>query len=86
MQTYIVGMQGTDWIKIGKTTNMECRLKTLQTGNPHLLTVLWLHDGDMESELHAIFDPFRVHGEWFTVGSTVAQRRLANVMGASDGG
>jgi len=49
-----------DFVKIGISNNPECRVRKLQTGNPHRLTLLAVMDGDRfkESELHQQFDDF----------------------------
>lgn len=60
--------QGNDGpIKIGHTTNVIRRLKSLQIGNPNWLQVLaTAHGGHpLESELHARFQHLRLIGEWF---------------------
>ena len=53
-------------MKIGHTTQSpEKRLKSLQTGQPMSLRLLWKVTGDFESALHVHFAAYRVRGEWF---------------------
>jgi hypothetical protein len=54
-------------VKIGFTTDVEERLRTLQTGNPKELNIQGLFNGDRdtEKELHELFEAFHVRGEWY---------------------
>lgn len=54
-------------IKIGYTTDLLKRLKTLQTGYPDLLEVLLAFPGKPEYEkaIHKQFEEYRLNGEWF---------------------
>ncbi|MFC9736065.1 GIY-YIG nuclease family protein [Streptomyces hydrogenans] len=64
---YVIGTPGSAIVKIGHAASPDERLRTLQTGNPAPLAVLWSHEGDSELEghLHATFAQYRVRGEWF---------------------
>lgn len=60
-------------IKIGKSNNVDKRLKSLQTGNPRKLTLMALikcrtpNDAHrLESKFHLMFKNDRVLGEWFS--------------------
>lgn len=60
--------------KLGKSSNVEQRLKTVQTGNPHKLIIEYrLAVTDMtkaESSLHSLFAAKRLRkgkGEWFVL-------------------
>lgn len=57
------------FVKIGKTTQKENRLATMQTANPfELVTVAIIDpdDGDeLEKALHKRFARYRHRGEWF---------------------
>jgi hypothetical protein len=64
---FIQGVSG-GCVKIGYTTNIQDRLKTLQTGSPIKLKVLYLIEGatpEQEKELHKKFNKYHSHGEWF---------------------
>jgi len=67
---YVIGQPGTSIVKIGVTRNVSSRLKSLQTGSPVPLAVLWWHPGsyDLEENLHAKFSEYRLAGEWFDFG------------------
>ena len=54
-------------IKIGVATNVQERLRTIQTGCPYPLEVLLTFPGDLEHEsyLHNIYADKRTSGEWF---------------------
>ncbi|WP_442809867.1 GIY-YIG nuclease family protein [Streptomyces sp. SR27] len=64
---YMIGEEGESVVKIGKANSPADRLPSLQTGNPTLLRILWVHEGDrqLEGHLHAVFADYRVRGEWF---------------------
>ena len=59
-------------VKIGRSTDPDRRLKSLQTGNSDPLTLVhvgWFHSEEearhCEEELHYRLDAWRVRGEWF---------------------
>lgn len=58
-----------DWVKIGKTNNINERLKALATGSPYLYKVhklVYTQDPfTLENTLHQIFNHLRGRGEWF---------------------
>jgi hypothetical protein len=58
---------GDDLIKIGHTTNLRSRLRSLRTAAPKELRVLLVIPGtrDDEQELHRKFQAHRAGGEWF---------------------
>ena len=63
---FIQGENGP--IKIGHTTGKPMtRLKSLQTGHPHKLTLLATAPGtkQMEKALHLRFRQYQLEGEWF---------------------
>lgn len=63
--TYVV-QQGEDGpVKIGKSANIEARLKQLQTGSPHALVLLLALPVDLERDLQERFGDYRLSGEWF---------------------
>jgi hypothetical protein len=88
---YLLGAEGLDLVKIGTTTDVDRRVRTMQTGLPLTLSVLWTCEGGRELE-QALHDMFRVHnrrGEWFDLTSlgdpvavvSEAARRLAPGLG-----
>lgn len=60
-------------VKIGRSGNIDQRLKNLQTGNPNELFVLgYIYSGDdraLEKEFHRRFADRRGRGEWFNIGA-----------------
>jgi len=62
---YFVEAVGAGLIKIGKSTNVLKRFRSLTTGCPHELKLLGCCDYHTESDLHARFKHLRTRGEWF---------------------
>ncbi len=58
---------GDDLIKIGHTTSLRSRLRSLRTAHPKELQILLVIPGlrDDEQDLHRRFAEFRVGREWF---------------------
>lgn len=72
MINYVYFVKSTNnLIKIGSTTNVERRLKQLQTGSPGELELLgYIETEDsyaLESKLHEEYKTLRVSGEWFNI-------------------
>lgn len=67
---YLIGPADGSVFKIGRTSNVENRLRSLQAGNPATLSVLWTAPGSVliECELHRWFENGWVRGEWFDFG------------------
>jgi hypothetical protein len=67
---YMIGTNGSDYIKIGIARDVFGRRDTLQTGNPfELVPVLTLHGSiALERRFHKALKDFHVRGEWFRVG------------------
>ena len=63
--TYLMGAEGSNFVKIGWARDPESRVAALQTGNPMTLSILWKVEGPYEARLHTEFAPYRVRGEWF---------------------
>ena len=64
-----------DCIKIGKSDNVERRLKEFQTGNSKKLSVVRTipckspkEAYDLEFFFHKMFKPFKQNGEWYKLG------------------
>ncbi|MFC7794627.1 GIY-YIG nuclease family protein [Streptomyces cinereoruber] len=69
-RTYLVGMEGSELTKIGRTTGtLKDRMMSLQTGQPAPLRPLLEVDGDYERALHTRFAAHRGRGEWFDLTS-----------------
>lgn len=55
-------------VKIGYAVNLDDRLRALQTGYPHPLSIVAVLPGApfrLESDLHQLFRADRLNGEWF---------------------
>ena len=55
------------FVKIGRTRDLDARLRTLRSGSPvplHLVLVL-AGDSEIEAAWHRHFAQYRRHGEWF---------------------
>lgn len=67
---YVIGNPKHRIAKIGITTNLPARLRTIQTGHPFRLEVLWSCPGGrrLESWLHEGLAARRLTGEWFDFG------------------
>lgn len=62
-------------VKIGTSTNVRNRLKALQTGLPGKVRIHYRTPGDeaLEGQLHRLFAPDHVSGEWFTYSAAIAR-------------
>ena len=82
---YLIRMEGTTFYKIGMSFDPLIRLRTLQTGNPHPLTLLITQAVvDMRSaelSLHRLFAAQRVPNrdirEWFDFGTSIGDVEIA---------
>lgn len=78
---YFIRNTGDGSIKIGYSASPRTRLCQLQTASPHKLQLLGAIEGgfDREREIHAIFEEFRLGGEWFR--GTPASMALVRLLG-----
>lgn len=82
---YLIGYrQGGMWhVKIGIAVNPAQRLKQLQTGNSHSLSILkaigCVSPRQVERRLHQQFRHYRQSGEWFKLNDSTLQH-LEQVM------
>jgi hypothetical protein len=67
--SWIYFVAGAGLTKIGLTTDLDERLRMLQAASPVALTLMLVIEGgrEVERKLHAQFDAFRRHGEWFAL-------------------
>ena len=75
MKTYIMYDKSANLYKIGRSRNIDDRLKDLRTGNPSIILIAYL-DSDKETELHQRLALQRVENEWFEFG----KRTLDNII------
>lgn len=80
---YFAQTSDNQYIKIGKTDDVQKRLSGLQTGTPHTLKLLATMPGghDEERMLHQRFAGIRARGEWFH--TTKALVEFATAAGAT---
>jgi len=66
---YLVHMEGTSFYKIGKSTNVESRIKKIATFLPLEIEVVYSFAVDdmaqVEKELHSLYAAKQVRGEWY---------------------
>jgi len=65
VKTYVVKRPNEPIVKIGKTINIDRRIRTLSTMNGCNLDVIAVLDCDIESLMHTKFAHLRTVGEWF---------------------
>jgi len=77
-RVYVMTIPG-GYIKVGMATDVEARLKNIQTSNPHLVQVVYKSpklSADnaryLETMVHDALRPYRTRGEWFRVDPKVA--------------
>lgn len=67
---YVYVAESNGYHKIGKTKDVQQRLSSLQTGNPHTVRIVKTYKVKdafhMESYLHKVLSNTRVGGEWFS--------------------
>lgn len=62
---YVYFIKKGKFVKIGSSTNPKNRLRTLQTGTNQKLKLIYKTSQLNEKELHAKFERYRDHNEWF---------------------
>ena len=73
---YFITQEDRKYVKIGFTSvPISLRLKGLQTGNPHKLSVIDTMDGGVQSErnLHKLFSEDHYSGEWFVYSDSIKE-------------
>ena len=70
---YCIYAEDIGRVKIGVSTNIPARLKSLQCASPVPLDIYgWVRGSHrVESEMHRMFARFRTHGEWFTADEAI---------------
>lgn len=54
-------------IKIGRSSDVASRIRSLQTANPHPLEIVGTIDGDYEAVAHRYFSDRNIGGEWYAL-------------------
>lgn len=74
---YLIKDSGNDTFKIGRTKDINKRLKTLQTGNSTELEIIFNYKTEyasrLESMLHKRFAHYRVNNEWFKLPDDIVK-------------
>lgn len=67
---YVVGNSANRLVKIGRSVNVEERVKELQSMSPVAVSLLWHTEAKhlAETDLHQYCSQYRVRGEWFDFG------------------
>lgn len=65
IKTYIIRNNTNGLIKIGRSRDVEQRVRSLSTATGSELELLCTIDKDIENELHRKFSNYRTMGEWF---------------------
>jgi hypothetical protein len=84
---YLIKAENTDLYKIGYTEGrVKDRLKALQTGCPHILSIVEQCSGSIahEKHLHKVFEDNRTHGEWFKFDKETLTKVIDTMTSAID--
>lgn len=65
IKTYIIDAVGTELVKIGKSYDVETRMRAMQGGSPARLSILRIIPFNCERAMHQRYAQLRQHGEWF---------------------
>ena len=68
-KTYILKDTSSKLYKIGRSSNVEERLKSLSVANPNLKIILVI-DSNVEKQLHKHFKEKKVSSEWYSLNSS----------------
>lgn len=71
---YFVRAEGTDYVKIGETTNIDKRIQSLQTGNPNNLILEIVTNVDNEKSIHEALSEYHHNNEWFLINDESMNR------------
>ena len=80
---YLLLDPATQFIKIGRATDLDTRLANLRTANPRLQLVEWFettHDSLVESYVHAKLVEHRQEGELFSVDPDIAKTEIQAIL------
>lgn len=68
---YIYFVSNGSYCKIGIASNLKKRMSDLQVGNTSKLDLLYYFQttdyDNIENQLHKLFEPFKVSGEWYDI-------------------
>jgi hypothetical protein len=80
---YCIEEVGRNRVKIGTTTDLKERLKTLATGNSDELRYVgrWPGGYDVETLIHDALAGLRGRGEWFHLSPELARSEITRLTG-----
>jgi hypothetical protein len=84
---YLIKAENTNLYKIGYTEGrIKDRVKGLQTGCPHILSIIEQCSGSIahEKHLHQVFKNNRTHGEWFEFDKETLTKVIDTMTSAID--
>lgn len=72
---HVYFMKAGNAVKIGRSTNLRSRFKSLQTGSADAARIVKILPGGKrrEKEFHKRFAEYRLRGEWFDLRGTLAK-------------
>lgn len=71
LHTYFI--QSGEFVKIGKSYDVDTRMERLQDGSPLKLKLLFCDDEDREYYYHLIFSKYHYRGEWYYLSQEILQ-------------
>ena len=71
---YMIGMEGSDAIKVGYASDLLSRIVGMQVGTPNRLLIHAVFEGGREAEMlmHRELQDSHVRGEWFEASAVMA--------------
>ena len=84
MVTYVICVDGSPLLKIGRTQDIKARMRSFEVGIPYGVGLLYLFDGNIEKLLHKNFKEKRIKGEWFDVPHWEIQSFAVGTLGAKE--
>lgn len=72
---YVIGNLNAKICKIGFSEKPKERIKSIQTGCPHLLKIILLFEAEKytETKLHHKYARYKLYGEWFLIDGTLKE-------------
>ena len=82
LETDLYVIKCNTYYKIGTTSNMEERIKTLQSNNPYSLVCIYHGKGrgNEEEFWHNYFNNYHWQGEWYMFNDEQATKALASII------
>ena len=80
---YLLHDPATNFLKIGRATNLDDRLANLRTANPRLVLLEWIEtkfESSVESYVHNRLSVYRREGEFFEVTPEQAKQEIEDAL------